>query len=53
MGLIGGASAWAGQRCHYSGAGLRKAVARYVVVNGRAVGVHMWHPRRAGEVPGR
>ncbi|MFD4398751.1 hypothetical protein [Kitasatospora sp. NPDC058478] len=40
----------AATRCFYCGAGLRKAVARYIVVNGKPVGVHMWHPRRAGEV---
>lgn len=40
-------------RCFYCGAGLGKALTRSIVVNGRTVGVHRWHPRRAGEVAGR
>lgn len=43
----------AATRCFYCGAGLRKAVTRDIVVNGQTVGVHMWHPRRAGEVSAR
>ncbi|MEE1787147.1 hypothetical protein PUR71_30205 [Streptomyces sp. SP17BM10] len=44
------ASGAAGTRCNYCGAGLRKAVTRRIGVNGQTVGVHMRHPRRAGEV---
>lgn len=40
-------------RCFYCGAGLGKALIRSIVVNGRTVSVHRWHPRRAGEVAGR
>lgn len=47
------ASGVAATRCHYCGAGLRTALARYIVVNGQTVGVHRWHPRRAGEVSAR
>lgn len=47
---LGRPSGVAGSRCFYCGAGLRKSLARYIVVNGQAVGVHRWHPRRAGEV---
>ncbi len=44
------ASGAAVARCFYCGAGLRKAAARYIVVNGQTVGVHKRHPRRTGEV---
>ncbi|MFD8755647.1 hypothetical protein ACFV0O_32420 [Kitasatospora sp. NPDC059577] len=40
-------------RCFYCGAELRKALTRTIVVNGQTVGVHRWHPRRAGEVSGK
>lgn len=39
-------------RCFYCGVGLLRAVTRVIVVNGRMVRVHAWHPRRAGEVSG-
>lgn len=39
-----------GLRCHYCGAGLAKALARLLVVNGQVVAVHKYHPRRPGEV---
>ncbi|MGW2376882.1 hypothetical protein [Kitasatospora sp. NPDC001683] len=45
------ASGAAETRCFYCGAGLLKAETRYIVVNGRTVGVHSRHPRRVGEVP--
>ncbi|MFF7988449.1 hypothetical protein ACFZDG_01490 [Kitasatospora xanthocidica] len=40
----------AATRCFYCGAGLKKALTRNIVVNGRTVRVHRWHPRSAGEV---
>ncbi len=47
------ASGSAATRCFYCGSGLLKAATRTIVVHGRTVRVHLWHPRRPGEVAGK